>query len=320
MKKPVLQSLAYSCAFTLVLVSLSGYSSLAQDKKEIKKTIVINNGDTVINGRKLREAKPAEREQLRKEFREMEKEIKGKTIMTKRGPGKHHEVIIRRKNGKSPEVLEWKDRDEDEIFDLDFDGPRISGFFNFDSLDVDFDGDSLGKGFRFRMEGPEGDPSDRIITMRREFDGMPRIRERFGRPFLREMGIGEEERNTQEFNYISTDKDGISSRMNIRLSDAGREQIKKITGSENSKTTLEVTDLSIFPNFSSGKLGLSFNLASRGSLQIQILDNSLKPAFSDKAANFSGTYIKQLSLPRNGIYYLSINQGNSWFIKKMIKE
>ena len=107
--------------------------------------------------------------------------------------------------------------------------------------------------------------------------------------------------------------------MNLRISDAGKDQLKKIMGSESMTTELNVEDLTLFPNFSTGKLGLSFNMESRGAVKIKVLDSQLNQVYADEVANFSGNYMKQISLPKNGIYYISIKQNAGWYVKKLIK-
>ena len=128
-----------------------------------------------------------------------------------------------------------------------------------------------------------------------------------------------ERTNSSSFNYNQIDKEGISSRMNLRISDADKDQLKKITGSENMTSILNVEDLTLFPNFSTGKLGLSFNMESRGLVKVNILDSQLNQVFADEATNFSGNYIKQISLPKNGLYYISIKQNAGWYVRKLIK-
>jgi hypothetical protein len=50
------------------------------------------------------------------------------------------------------------------------------------------------------------------------------------------------------------------------------------------------------------------------------MDSSYQIVFSEKLTVFNQSYYKSLSLPKNGVYYLAINQGGNWFIKKFIKE
>ena len=302
--------------FVLIIISHSS-SVKAQNEKEIKQTIIINNGDTIINGKKLSEANKEERRRLRKEFKDMDKSL--------RESGNEERVIIRKRkgkgDGKEPLVLHW---DDGKVRNHNFDDKWPGGVhifkFNGDSLLRGMLADTLMNGFRIKIDGLDSNLRKRIITMHRDlqFD-RPGMRERL--PFVeRNKFPGFRRNNSSSFNYSYTDKDGISSHMNISISEAKKDQLKNITGTEAIGNLLDVSDFTIFPNFSSAKLGLSFNLASRGTMKIKILDSDLKVVFNDEAANFSGNYVKQIPLLKNGLYYLSVSQNGKWFIRELIKE
>lgn len=108
--------------------------------------------------------------------------------------------------------------------------------------------------------------------------------------------------------------------MNIRLSDAENNKFKMITGLENSDNLLEVKDLTLFPNFSNARIGISFNLESKGTIKVKILNTDLKPLYTDEVYNFNGSYMKQIPLAENGVYYITIEQNKVWFIKRLLKE
>ncbi len=343
MKKNILKSLF--CLFAIAAAS-PDYAALAQAKGE-SRSVIINNGDTTVNGRKFSELDKDERAKLRKEFKEMEKNFRGGSVRSEGNDafvrnGGNRDVLISR-SGKEPNVLIWRDDISDDLsFDFDskmpedirvfkFNGDSLKKFnhdfqvfnFNGDSgMSFGFNTDSLMKRFNFRMDGLDSNLRKRIITMHR--DVVP------GRPggmILRGNGPGMvfERRNpgslnSSSFNYNHTDKDGISSHMSIRVSDASKEQLKKITGSEVISKVLDVSDLTLFPNFSNGKMTLSFNVNSKGTAKVSVLDSDLKQIFTDGAANLSGNYIKQLSLPKNGIYYVTVSQNGSWFVKRLVKE
>lgn len=305
--------------FVLIIIS-HGSSVKAQNEKEIKQTIIINNGDTIINGKKLSDANKEEQARLRKDLKEMEKRMN-----TSRN---EERVIIRKRSGKDdgkePLVLHWDDgKVRNHNFDDKWPGGAHIFKFNGDSLFLSMRDDSLMNGFRFKFDGLDSNLRKRIITMHRDlqFD-RPGMRERsLTLPFMeRNEFPGFTRNNSSIFNYSYTDKDGISNRMNISISEAKKDQLKKITGTESIEKPLEVSDFTIFPNFSSARLGLSFNLTSRGTMKIKILDSDLKVVFSDEAANFSGNYVKQIPLLKNGLYYLSVNQNSKWFIRELIKE
>lgn len=308
--------------FILIIIS-SGSSLKAQDDKQIKRTIIINNGDTIINGKKLSEVSKEERARLREDFKDAAKRIKETRTFSRGGKGEKKEIIIKR-----GEPLLWNEDNKQEFgFRMEdrFPGSIQVFRFNGDSLMLTMRGDSLLKGFPL-----DSNLRKRLITMHRDIElagpGM-RLRAMPGaiprgmpRAFMERSEFPSMHRNnSSSFNYTYTDKDGISSRMNISISDAEKEKLKKITGSETITNALEVNDITIFPNFSSGKPGLSFNLASRGTTRVKILDSDLKEVYSDEAAGFSGNYVKQVPLSKNGIYYISISQNGRWFIKKVIK-
>jgi len=323
---------------TLIVVSSSA-SAEAQVEKKLSQSIIIKNGDTTINGKKLSELDKEERKRLRQEFKDMEGRIKGeqveKRLIIKPKAGKENEIIISRK-GDAPHVLHWEDGDMNE-FEFDFKDKMPGGLhvfkFNGDSsMSFDLNMDTIMKEFRFRIDGLDSNLRKRIITMHRnmapgapQMPRMPRAPMNPDSPMAFEFERSEfpgmrTRNNSSSFNFNSTDKNGISSRMNIRLSDAEKSQMKAITGLENADTQLDVKDLTLFPNFSNGKLGISFNLESRGSIKLTILNTDLKPLFSDELSNFNGSYMKQIPLAENGIYYITIEQNKVWFIKRLVKE
>ena len=323
MKKYLSINLTFTLSLTALLILSSKPAAYAQKRKELKQTIIINNGDTTINGIKLSETDDVERQRLRKDFKEMERNI---TI--KRKKGKNGEVIISNR-GKEPKVLHWKDLDDSSVREFHFDDKdhdRMRVFeFNGDSMMINLD-TLVNGGFRFRMDGPDSSMHKRMMGMNKNFkfeisDDLERVHPRMfidGSDFS-DFGMSGRN-NSQSFNYTNTDKDGITSRINIRISEPNHEMLKKITANETSTTSLEVADLTLFPNFSTGKMTLSFNLDKRGTTDIKILDSDLKPVFTDKPTNFSSNYTKQIMLPKNGIYYITVNQNGNWFVRKLVKE
>lgn len=317
----------YLYAALLSLFILAVQHADAQETKSKTRTIIINNGDTVVNGKRFSDLDRNEQARLRKEFRELEHSFRasrGESFNRRRQPD---DVIAG--NGRKPDILFWND-DPGEDLEFRFRGraPGDLHIYKFDgdtSLVYNFDPDSLIKDLDFRAAGLDSNMRKRIIAMHRDFSRrVPGISRRiefppagpdaYSLPRLRERN------NTSSFSYNYTDKDGVPSRMNIRISDAGDEQAGKITGNENTSQSLEVTDLTLFPNFSSGKISLSFNLASKGNTKVTILDSDLKQLFKDEANGFSGNYIKQIDLPKNGVYYITVSQNGNWFIRKLIKE
>lgn len=345
MKRFILNPHLMLMGFITLIVVSSGNSAKAQVEKKVNQSIIITNGDTIINGKKLSEADQEVQILLRKEFNDMERRMKGKgRSLENKGANSPEaeldkEIIIRRK-GDGPHVLHWEDGDMNE-FEFDFKDKMPGGLhvfkFNGDSsMSFDFNTDTIMKEFRFQIDGLDSNLRKRIITMHRDMapgaPNMPRM-PRMPRapmnppapPMVFEFERGEfpgmrNRNNSSSFNFNSIDKNGISSRMNIRLSDAEKSQVKTITGIENTTNLLDVKDLTLFPNFSNGKVGISFNLESKGAIKLKILNTDLKPLFTDELASFNGSYMKQIPLAENGVYYITIEQNKSWFIKRLIKE
>lgn len=316
MKKYILNPHLLLIGFFVLIIISSGSSVKAQEEKLVTRSIIISNGDTIINSKKLSEANKEEGTRLRKELSEMEGRTNGF-----QGPNEER-VIIRKRSSKEPPILNWNDGNPNEFeLKLEKNMPGDVHIFNFDGDEMNMD--TLIKGFNFNMNGLDSNLQKRIITMHRNFDlKVPRMNGHIAPPLVFEgrMRPGtEESTNSSSLNYNHIDKDGIPSRMNIRILDAQKGDLKKITGSESLSSALDVMDLTLFPNFSTGKLGLSFNLESRGAVKVKIMDSELKQVYADEAANFVGTYMKQINLPKNGIYYISVKQNNGWFVRKLIK-
>jgi hypothetical protein len=260
--------------------------------------------------------------------------------------GADRNIVIRRSLPK----MVWSHGDTSNImrFRLDGKGGDFKVFSSKgDSLLASLNSDSL----RFRVFKPNGIDKD-IRILRREGDTIflndsamvkrfrydfetriPTMRPGHGdieipngfsrnHDLFRETAPGiymRDRNNSQSFNYSNTDKNGITTRMNIRVSDASKEDLKKIAGSDN-PNALAIEDLTLFPNFSTGKMTLSFNIAAKGTTEIKVLDSDKKVVFTDKPSNFSGNYIRQINLPKNGVYYISVAQNGKWFVRKVVKD
>ena len=297
--------------FVLIIVG-SSLSLRAQVERKIVRSIIITNGDTIVNGQKLSEANKEDRTRLRKELKEMGEE----------DGTSENRVIIRKNKGKEPLILNWNENADGEMkIDPKNGKMEESSRFYFDEKNMNLD--SLLNGFNFKIDGLDSNLRKRIITMHRNFDSdEPRSGGRMipDRPAPRSpMPESEQRRNSSSFSYNHIDQDGIQSKMNIRISDIEKENLEKITGSKESISNLKVEDLTVFPNFSNGKMGLSFNLSMRSPLKIKILNSEFKQVFTDEVSNFNENYTKQISLPKNGMYYIAIKQNNNWFLRKLIK-
>jgi hypothetical protein len=300
-------------AFSVFIIASSSSSVNAQNEKRIIRSIIITNGDTIINGQKLNDAKAEDRIRLRKELKEMGQDMDDIT---------ENSVIIKKRNSKEPLVLHWNDEKDGEA-ELDLNNRKKSDvrIFKFDEKEMNID--SLMNGFGFKIDGLDSNLRQRGITTERNLrQRQPGtgLRTNPDRPPLRTpFYVGEYIKNTSSFSYNYIDKDGIPSKMNIRISDIEKVHAEKITGIKEAITDLKVEDLTLFPNFSNGKMGISFNVSNNTPLKLKILNSEFKQVYSDEASSFNGNYSKQISIPKNGIYYIAIKQNNSWFLRKLIK-
>jgi hypothetical protein len=127
-----------------------------------------------------------------------------------------------------------------------------------------------------------------------------------------------ERKNSQSFNFRNTDNDGITTRLSIELYEPTKPQMEKAL-EKASEGVLTVSDLTFIPHFSFGKIAMSFTLPAKGAVHVKILSNDYNVIYNDVVQGFTGTYMKSVALPKNGIYYLVITQDNRSFVKRMLK-
>jgi hypothetical protein len=285
--------------FSLALIVILGLPPvlLAQTaKKDLE--IKIENGDTTVNGKNIKELSAADRSDALKDI----KHLSGPVVTS--DSGTFHRYFFKRRDtaGHREEFVEFrkrKQRDSDRkqmitgtviVTDTalnlpETDGPRKRKMQN----------------FTYRWDArPEG------MDMRDGGASTP-----FGG-----RGMRMERRNTQNFNYVSTDNQGFSTHVNFRVSEPEHEDLQRITGVEGAK--LEITDLNLVPEFSSGKTLLLFNLPSKAVADVFLKDGDGKIIWNEKCTG--GSFTKAFALPLNGVYYLHVKQGGGVDVKKIVKE
>jgi len=241
---------------------------MAQDHKEIK--VMINNGDTIVNGKNIKDLSSAQRKDALKDIEQVDKG-------SMHGPGRSMYMarVERFNHDSTGKAIEYR---HNEMFRNQEDGPQND---------------------RFRGKDQEDGEESRAWSFNAR----------------REPSRGPNRRNTQSFSYSSINNDGISTQVNFNVSDANRENMKRIAGAE--KADLTINDLSLTPQFSTGKTMLSFALPEKGSADIQFKDSEGKVLWTDKA---SGSVTKSFELPQNGIYYLQVKQNGKLALRKIVKE
>lgn len=279
---------------------------MAQDKKDQKeliRTVTITNGDTVINGKQLSKYDKKEREKLRRELRDMED-----TVFISEIPDRQEVRVLTRRDGKGkvyvPETGVRK-----RIFREAVPGNRHVFRFEDGEGVVELQGDSI-RTFRIdslnRFHGRVMVPNDFSVAIP---NAVPRILARPGRP----MSIFSE-KNSQTFYFDDTDKEGISTRISVEVSDAEAARVKEFSGKD--KADLEVQDLSFAPRFSSGEMMILFTLP-KGSAEVKLYDSNKKAIFSEKT---TGDFSRKVSMPKNGVYYLVIEQNGRAAVKRIVKQ
>ena len=123
-------------------------------------------------------------------------------------------------------------------------------------------------------------------------------------------------RNTENFDFVSTDNDGISTHVRFRISDASDIDLKRTEHVEGPR--FEIKDLSIVPLFATGKTMLMFSLPAKIQAMVKLSDSQGKLLWSEKAAG--GNFTKAFPLNLNGIYFLQVKQGNAYCVKRIMKE
>jgi hypothetical protein len=165
-------------------------------------------------------------------------------------------------------------------------------------------------GMRFNGEGMNGQhalPRLRLdMDMRRDGPGM---NDRIVR--VRGFNMG----NAQTFNYNYSDKNGINTHISYRVTDAFADAIRKVAGVE--KADLELKDLTLTPQFSTGNTVLSFALPAK-SAEIRFTDTDGNTIWKEKIA--TTTFTKNFNLGMNGVYYLTVKQAGKTAVKQIIKE
>lgn len=287
----------FELIFALSLIAIIGLPPLvfAQGTKDME--IRIANGDTIINGKNIKELSTADRKQAIKDIENL-----GNAFTPKNSGQRHMDIRKRDHADTSSENIIIKNGDKD---------PAIADGF--------FKRDTTGHMFKFRMKRLNGKDSTFTFNYKMNND----LRERFDDSgpgeFFHPRGAGREfmhRRNVQIFDYSNTGSDGITTHASFRVNEPSPGKIKEITGTE--KAALEITDLNIVPEFSSGKTILMFSLPAHTVAEVKLTDNDGKLIWSAKAMN--GNFNKSFALGLNGVYFLQVKQAGKLALKRIIKE
>jgi len=267
--------------FSLSLVAILGLPPLvfAQNTHDVQ--ISIQNGDTTVNGKNIKDLSPKARREALKEIGTITTiQTTTRVRITPSDPNHFDADIVPDSAG----------------------GPAMANNARVFKLRKRKGWDTV-RSFNYRFTKP-GDGPRRTETRTFHFqqDGGPMLG--FDRP------------NTQNFNYTNTDKEGVSTHITYHVSEPSSENLKHIGHFEGGM--LDVQDLNLVPQFTTGKTLLLFSLPSKATAEVQLKDNEGNVLWIAKAVN--GDFSKSFPLGLNGTYYLQVKQGGKIAVKKIFKE
>jgi len=281
-------------SFSLMVILGLPPMLMAQNQKDVE--IKIMNGDTTINGKNIKDLSAADRKNALKDIHH----LSGDVMMN---GGDHQKRVY---FFKRTDTLDGKTM-----------GKGRKQLF---TENIVINDDSLGNAAELRLAKPGARNKRMRVEYRTNTNSMMPDRmewsernedRRFGEPMMRF-----EHRNSQNFNYVNTDNDGISTHISFHVSEVNNDDLKRIPPIEGAK--LEITDLNIIPQFSTGKTLLLFSLPGKVAADVKLYDTEGRLIWADKSqgSSFSKTFVMGL----NGIYFLQVKQGNKVTVKRIMKE
>jgi hypothetical protein len=277
-------SLEFAFAFGVTAILTLPLLVKAQDSKEFK--VNINNADTTVNGKNIKELSADERKDALKKINQLNDHI---TITTKSDDG--NTFVYKSSGSGDAQVVEQMG--------------KLAPVMAY-SLSTGNNGKSV------TLKSRNGEVmSSYSLSESAAGDNAPRK----AANVFSYLSRGNN-KNTQNFSYSNTDNDGISTHVNFSVADAGTETMKKISGKE--KADLEVNDLNLVPAFSTGKTVLSFSLAAKTAADVEFKNSEGTVLWSSKTAN--GDFSKSFELPKNGVYYLQVKQGGKLALRRITKQ
>lgn len=126
------------------------------------------------------------------------------------------------------------------------------------------------------------------------------------------------------FIYHTKPADGKYKKMVIRVMEPGKAELKRIDPFERKtgKNNLEIEELKVYPNPSTGQFNLAFTTKEKGDAVIRIMDVNGKEIYTETLPAFTGTYHHEFDLKENasGIYFISVEQNDKKILKKVVKD
>ena len=302
--------LLLNCFLVVVFITTSKKAHAQNnEKKEVKTSITINGGDTTVNGKKFKNLSEDEKAELRKEFIKNER----------------RRILIDAPHfGKSLTIVKRKSSINDSLIFV-VDSTRMRNFsFKTDGISptvIDFTRDSL-------MRKLEGMIMDREMVKGRslaediDWEMVHPRRVTPGRPNNNSgytMTLPSPNKpNSNTFNYSTTDRDGYTTKIMYSILEPTKSDLINIFKDDNFNINeLNISDVILIPNFTSGKTTLSFSTKVKGAISIKLIDSAGTTLFFDNKTLTGELYNNSFSIAKNGNYFLYITQGSQTYIRKV---
>lgn len=298
--KNLLKKPGFEFIFSMALVAILALPPvlLAQNKTQKDMEIRIENGDTTVNGKNIKSLSAEDRQNALTDINNLRGNMDDKQL---NGHGNYFFKRIDTAGGKTMR-MEFRKREMENG-----DGPMMSRHFRKDTMTVMTRRGKMGDGNKkmfFSYQYDNENPDD-VRPGERGFNRMP----------MREMRR-HERRNTQNFDYENTNNDGVVTHLTFHVSEASDDDLKRMEYVEGPK--FDIKDLNIAPQFSSGKILLTFNLATKAPAVVKLSDSEGKALWTEKTT--TGAFSKSFALGLNGVYYLQVKQGKNIALKRIMKE
>lgn len=279
-------------AVSIAAIFILPATVFAQDTRNLD--ISISNGDTVINGKNIKDLKGKERQQALNDINKIQAPHSPRGAYRfersfSDGPGQ--KVIIERKGD------EWVMGNARDTLQKQFHLRRIDA-----DTTIAFNSNQDDRGF-FDI------PEHREMLHRgdRDLRGSMRMFPR---------------RNTQSFTFENTDNNGTTTRISYRVSNVrpqwGFGDRHSDDHAEDKKDELNLSNIRMTADFGNGKTTLSFDLPAKTTAQAILTDSNDKTIWSEKIAG--GSFSKSFIMPLNGRYHLTVKQGAKAAEKEIFKE
>lgn len=133
------------------------------------------------------------------------------------------------------------------------------------------------------------------------------------------MNVNIEEENGESFINIDIKR---NASMNVTISDISKADASLQDVSFSLKNNLKPSDLNYYPNPSTGKFNLKFNLEQKGEVTVKVMDILGKEVYKETILDFGGMYDNELNLTghEKGVYVLQILQNKKALSRKILIE